>query len=64
MSLCMCVGEGLQGYRGSYFLTVQKGSEQPQQWLQFINTFIYTIVFFSRREEVLFAVYRPLMPPC
>lgn len=43
-SVCMC--ERVQGYRWSYFLTVPKGSEQPQQWLQLINTFIRTIVFF------------------
>lgn len=40
-------GTKIQGYRGNFFLTVQKASKQPQQWLQFINTFMHTIVLFS-----------------
>lgn len=47
----MCEGERVQEYRWSYFLTVPKGSKQPQQWLQLINTFIHTIVIFTVMEK-------------
>lgn len=44
-------------YRERSLFSVQKGSDQPQQWLWFINIFRYTIVFFSSgRREVLSAV--------
>lgn len=52
----VCVGEGVEEHIES--------SRQPKHWPQFINTFTYTIVFFSgRREEVVLAVYGPLLPP-
>lgn len=55
-------GTKMQGYGGSFFLAVQKVSKQPQQWLQFINTFMYTIVLFSVvGERKRSSVYRPLM---
>lgn len=51
-------------YRERSLFSVQKGSDQLQQWLWFINIFRYTIVFFSGgREEVLSAACRPIIPP-